>query len=68
MERVSHLVAERERVTARLRELGYDSRAPTRTLCGYPWGSARVSLSQLMSEHALSVRAFGIRGRAREHW
>ena len=45
MERVSHLVAERERVTARLRELGYDfPSALTRTLCGCRWGSARVSL------------------------
>lgn len=62
MERVSHLVAERERVTARLRELGYDFPSTYANFVWLPLGERTGEFVQLMSEHALSVRAFGTEG------
>ena len=62
MERVSHLVAERERVTARLRELGYDFPSTYANFVWLPLGEHTGEFVQLMSEHALSVRAFGTEG------
>ena len=62
MERVSHLVSERERVTTRLRELGYDFPS---TYANFVWlslGECTGEFVQLMAEHALSVRAFGTEG------
>ena len=62
MERVSHLVAERERVTARLRELGYDFPSTYANFVWLPLGERTGEFVQLMYEHALSVRAFGTEG------
>lgn len=62
MERVSYLVAERERVTARLRELGYDFPSTYANFVWLPLGERTGDFVQLMSEHALSVRAFGTEG------
>lgn len=62
MERVSHLVAERERVTARLRELGYEFPSTYANFVWLPLGERTGDFVQLMSEHALSVRAFGTEG------
>ena len=62
MERVSHLVAERERVTARLRELGYNFPSTYANFVWLPLGERTGEFVQLMSEHALSVRAFGTEG------
>lgn len=62
MERVSHLVSERERVTARLRELGYDFPSTYANFVWLPLGERTGGFVQLMSEHALSVRAFGTEG------
>lgn len=62
MERVSHLVAERERVTARLRELGYDFPSTYANFVWLPLGERTGEFVQLMSKHALSVRAFGTEG------
>ena len=62
MERVSHLVSERERVTTRLWELGYDFPS---TYANFVWlslGECTGEFVQLMAEHALSVRAFGTEG------
>lgn len=62
MERVSHLVSERERVTARLRELGYDFPSTYANFVWLPLGERTSEFVQLMAEHALSVRAFGTEG------
>ena len=62
MERVSHLVSERERVTARLRELGYEFPSTYANFVWLPLGERTGEFVQLMSEHALSVRAFGTEG------
>ena len=62
MERVSHLVSERERVTARLRELGYDFPSTYANFVWLPLGERTSEFVQLMVEHALSVRAFGTEG------
>ena len=62
MERVSHLVSERERVTARLRELGYDFPSTYANFVWLPLGERTGEFVQLMAEHALSVRAFGTEG------
>lgn len=62
MERVSHLVAERERVTARLRELGYEFPSTYANFVWLPLGERTGEFVQLMAEHALSVRAFGTEG------
>ena len=62
MERVSHLVSERERVTARLRELGYEFPSTYANFVWLPLGERTGEFVQLMAEHALSVRAFGTEG------
>lgn len=62
MERVRHLVSERERVTARLRELGYEFPSTYANFVWLPLGERTGEFVQLMSEHALSVRAFGTEG------
>jgi len=55
-------VAEREGVTARLRELGYDFPSTYANFVWLPLGERTGDFVQLMSEHALSVRAFGTEG------
>ena len=62
MERVSHLVSERERVTARLRDLGYEFPSTYANFVWLPLGERTGEVVQLMAEHALSVRAFGTEG------
>ena len=62
MERVSHLVSERERVTARLCELGYEFPSTYANFVWLPLGERTGEFVQLMAEHALSVRAFGTEG------
>ena len=62
MERVRHLVSERERVTARLRELGYEFPSTYANFVWLPLGERTGEFVQLMTEHALSVRAFGTEG------
>ncbi len=62
MQRVSHLVSERERVTARLRELGYEFPSTYANFVWLPLGERTGEFVQLMAEHALSVRAFGTEG------
>ena len=62
MERVSHLVSERERVTARLRELGYEFPSTYANFVWLPLGERTGEFVQLMAEYALSVRAFGTEG------
>ena len=62
MERVRHLVSERERVTARLRELGYEFPSTYANFVWLPLGERTGEFVQLMAEHALSVRAFGTEG------
>ena len=62
MERVSHLVSERERVTARLRDLGYEFPSTYANFVWLPLGERTGEFVQLMAEHALSVRAFGTEG------
>ena len=62
MERVSHLVSERERVTARLRELGYEFPSTYANFVWLPLRERTGEFVQLMAEHALSVRAFGTEG------
>lgn len=62
MERVSHLVSERERVTARLRELGYEFPSTYANFVWLPLGERTGEFVQLMAEHALAVRAFGTEG------
>ena len=57
-----HLVDERERVTARLRELGYDFPSTYANFVWLPLGERTGEFVQLMAEHALSVRAFGTEG------
>lgn len=62
MARVSHIVAERERVTARLRELGYEFPG---TYANFVWlslGERTGEFVDLMNRNALSVRAFGSEG------
>ena len=62
MARVSHIVAERERVTARLRELGYEFPS---TYANFVWlslGERTGEFVDLMNRNALSVRAFGSEG------
>ena len=62
MERVSHIVAERERVTARLRELGYEFPGTYANFVWLPLGERTGDFVDLMSRNALSVRAFGSEG------
>lgn len=62
MERVSHIVAERERVTARLRELGYEFPSTYANFVWLPLGERTGEFVDLMDRNALSVRAFGTEG------
>lgn len=62
MERVSHIVAERERVTARLRELGYEFPGTYANFAWLPLGERTGDFVDLMNRNALSVRAFGSEG------
>lgn len=62
MERVSHIVAERERVTARLRELGHEFPSTYANFVWLPLGERTGEFVDLMNRNALSVRAFGSEG------
>ena len=62
MERVKHIVAERERVTARLRELGYEFPSTYANFVWLPLGERTGEFVDLMNRNALSVRAFGSEG------
>lgn len=62
MVRVSHIVAERERVTARLRELGYEFPSTYANFVWLPLGERTGDFVDLMNRNALSVRAFGSEG------
>ena len=62
MARVSHIVAERERVTARLRELGYEFPSTYANFVWLPLGERTGEFVDLMNRNALSVRAFGTEG------
>ena len=62
MERVRHIVAERERVTARLRELGYEFPSTYANFVWLPLGERTGDFVDLMNRNALSVRAFGSEG------
>lgn len=62
MERVRHIVAERERVTARLRELGYEFPSTYANFVWLPLGERTGDFVDLMNRNALSVRAFGAEG------
>ena len=62
MERVKRIVAERERVTARLRELGYEFPSTYANFVWQPLGERTGEFVALMNRNALSVRAFGSEG------
>ena len=62
MERVKQIVAERERVTARLRELGYGFPSTYANFVWLPLGERTGEFVDLMNRNALSVRAFGSEG------
>lgn len=62
MERVKHIVAERERVTARLHELGYEFPSTYANFVWLPLGERTGEFVDLMNRNALSVRAFGSEG------
>ena len=62
MERVKQIVAERERVTARLRELGYEFPSTYANFVWLPLGERTGEFVDLMNRNALSVRAFGSEG------
>lgn len=62
MARVRHIVAERERVTARLRELGYEFPSTYANFVWLPLGERTGDFVDLMNRNALSVRAFGSEG------
>lgn len=62
MARVKHIVAERERVTARLRELGYEFPSTYANFVWLPLGERTGEFVDLMNRNALSVRAFGSEG------
>lgn len=62
MARVRHIVAERERVTARLRELGYEFPGTYANFVWLPLGERTCDFVDLMNRNALSVRAFGSEG------
>ena len=62
MARVSHIVAERERVTARLRELGYEFPSTYANFVWLPLGERTGEFVDLTDRNALSVRAFGTEG------
>lgn len=58
MERVEHLVAERERVASALRELGYEVPDTYANFVWLPLGERTAEFAALAEAHALSVRAF----------
>lgn len=62
MARVRHIVAERERVTARLRELGYEFPSTYANFVWLPLGERTGEFVDLVNRNALSVRAFGSEG------
>lgn len=62
MARVRHIVTERERVTARLRELGYEFPSTYANFVWLPLGERTGEFVDLMNRNALSVRAFGSGG------
>ena len=62
MDRVRYLVSERERVTARLRELGYEFPSTYANFVWLPLGEHTGEFVELMNRNALSVRAFGAEG------
>ena len=62
MARVRHIVAERERVTTRLRELGYEFPSTYANFVWLPLGERTGEFVDLMNRNALSVRAFGSEG------
>lgn len=62
MARVRHIMAERERVTARLRELGYEFPSTYANFVWLPLGERTGEFVDLMNRNALSVRAFGSEG------
>ena len=62
MDRVRHIVAERERVTACLRELGYEFPSTYANFVWLPLGERTGDFVDLMNRNALSVRAFGSEG------
>lgn len=62
MERVAHLVAEREKVVAGLQELGYWVPETRANFVWLPLGEHSAAFAQHAEAHALSVRAFAGEG------
>lgn len=62
MERVEHLVAEREKVVAGLQELGYWVPETRANFVWLPLGEHATAFAQHAEAHALSVRAFAGEG------
>lgn len=62
MERVRHLVAERERVRAALTELGWWTPQTYANFIWLDFGEHTPEFAQLAEENALSIRAFGTEG------
>lgn len=62
MERVRHLVSERQRVTERLRRLGYWFPETYANFVWLPLGEHTPEFAALANSNALSVRAFGTEG------
>ena len=62
MDGVRHIVAERERVVARLHELGYNIPQTYANFVWLPLGERTGEFVDLMNRNALSVRAFGSEG------
>ena len=58
MDGVRHIVAERERVVARLHELGYNIPQTYANFVWLPLGEHTEAFNKLAASHALSVRAF----------
>ena len=62
MERVQHLVSERERVVARLHELGYNIPQTYANFVWLPLGEHTAEFTELARANALAVRAFDSEG------
>ena len=62
MERVQHLVDERERVVARLHELGYNIPQTYANFVWLPLGEHTAEFTELARANALAVRAFDSEG------
>ena len=62
MNRVEHLVEEREKMVKRLKELGYDVPKTRANFVWLPLGERTPEFSALADANALSVRAFGTEG------